>query len=41
MPGGNSTECNKKCVVNSASIIVEECTHDFLDAVFARIIKRC
>ena len=39
LPGGNSTECNKKFVVDCASI-VEECTHNFLDAVFVSIIKK-
>ena len=37
--GGNSIECNKKFVVDSTSI-VEECTHNFLDAVFASIIEK-
>ena len=38
LPGGNGTESNKEFVVDSTSI-VEECTHNFLDAVFAHIIK--
>ncbi len=39
LKGGNSTECNKKFVVDSTSI-VEKCTHNILDAVFAHIIKK-